>query len=71
MRMPRRMGKMFLVVARDGSRQMVKRIGASTEARAREWMAEFVAELPHGTVTIDEADPHGTPTHRITTAWVN
>lgn len=62
---------MFLVTARDGYRQTVKRVGTGTEARARDWMAEFLAELPHGTVTIDVADPHGMPTQRITTAWVN
>lgn len=62
---------MFLVTARDGSLQTVKRVGTGTEARAKEWMAEFMAELPHGTVTIDVADPHGRPTHRIKTAWVS
>ena len=61
---------MFLVVARDGSRRMVKRVGTGTEAEARIWMAEFLSELPHGTVTIDVADPNGTPTQRISTAWV-
>ena len=62
---------MFLVVARDGSRRMVKRVGTGTEAEARAWMAEFLAELPRGTVTIDVADPHGSPTQRIKTAWVS
>lgn len=62
---------MFLVVARDGSMQTVKRIGTSTEARAREWMAEFLTELPRGTVTIDMAEPCGRPIRRVTTAWVN
>lgn len=62
---------MFLITARTANGVRVKRIACDTMTRARQWQAEFLTELDHGTVTIDEADSRTENRKRLSTAWIH
>lgn len=62
---------MFLIVSRTASGERVRWIATDTLASARRWQAEFLAELDHGTVTIDEADSSAENRRRLYTAWIH
>lgn len=61
---------MIVVVARGDDGQALRRMATESEADARRWMGEFLAEIGAGTVTIDETDRLARPVRRISTAWV-
>lgn len=62
---------MIVVVARDLDGQVLRRIATETEASARRWQGEILAEIGAGTVVIDETDRLARPIRRISTAWVH
>lgn len=61
---------MIVVVARDGEGSVLRRMAVGSEAGARRWMAEFLAEMGSGSVVVDETDRLARPVRRISTAWV-
>lgn len=61
---------MIVVVARDEEGSVLRRMAVESEAGARRWMAEFLAEMGSGSVVVDETDRLARPVRRISTAWV-